>query len=73
MRLKNPSDFEENFEEAARAVNTCLGGALIPDSLQQLFGLLPSPLTPDTPPFWLVLAGELATANQEFTAKISYK
>uniref|UniRef100_A0A2P2I2D0 NEDD8-activating enzyme E1 regulatory subunit n=2 Tax=Hirondellea gigas TaxID=1518452 RepID=A0A2P2I2D0_9CRUS len=57
MRHKTASDFEENFEEAMKAVNTCLSGCSVPSSLEELFSLVPSPLTPSTPPFWLALAG----------------
>ncbi|KAF2358241.1 THIF-type NAD/FAD binding fold [Trinorchestia longiramus] len=57
MRQKSSAEPEENFEEAVKAVNTCLGGPAIPPSLEELFSLLPSPITPSTPPFWLVVAG----------------
>ncbi|XP_018015689.1 NEDD8-activating enzyme E1 regulatory subunit [Hyalella azteca] len=57
MRQKSSGEPEENFEEAIKAINTCLGDCRIPSSLEELFALLPSPITPATPPFWLVLAG----------------
>lgn len=59
MRHKSAADYEENFEEAIKALNTCLSssGSGCCSSLEELFSLMPSPLTPTTPSFWLVLAG----------------
>ena len=66
MRQKSPAESEENHEEAIRAVNTCLGSTgTPPPSLQRLFDMLPSPLTPSTPPFWLVLAGIRAFVGEK--------
>ncbi|XP_071547570.1 NEDD8-activating enzyme E1 regulatory subunit [Panulirus ornatus] len=62
MRVKNNGEAEENYEEAVKAVNTCLLPTTIPSLVQSILNQAASITpSPTTKPFWI-----MARALHEF-------